>query len=103
MKFTSSRQWVVAGLTSFGIDGCGLAKHSGTYTRVTSYADWINTTISAADVDNDPALHATDTLPGDETINSVFLEEFMINISSRYYSSPLLYSVAMISLSLCFL
>jgi secreted trypsin-like serine protease len=44
MHFIASRQWVVAGITSFG-EGCARAAHSGVYTRVSFYGHWIQKTI----------------------------------------------------------
>ena len=40
MMFTSSRQWVLVGLTSFG-EGCAKPQFSGVYTRVAPYESWI--------------------------------------------------------------
>ncbi len=40
MMFTSSNQWVLVGLTSFG-DGCARPAYSGVYTRVAAYENWI--------------------------------------------------------------
>ncbi len=40
MMFTSSKQWVLVGLTSFG-DGCAQPAYSGVYTRVAAYESWI--------------------------------------------------------------
>ena len=40
MFVTSTRQWVLVGLTSTGI-GCARAEYSGVYTRVAAFQDWI--------------------------------------------------------------
>ncbi len=40
MMYTSSDQWVLVGLTSFG-QGCAEAAHSGVYTRVAAFQSWI--------------------------------------------------------------
>jgi secreted trypsin-like serine protease len=40
MIFTSSKQWVLVGLTSFG-EGCARRRSSGVYTRVAAYESWI--------------------------------------------------------------
>ncbi|CAF1477615.1 unnamed protein product, partial [Rotaria magnacalcarata] len=47
MMFTTSNQWVLVGLTSYGI-GCARAAYPGVYTRVAYYQDWIRTTTSGA-------------------------------------------------------
>lgn len=41
MIFTSSQQWVLVGVTSFG-RGCAQPGYSGVYTRTAAYIDWIN-------------------------------------------------------------
>jgi len=38
--YTSSDQWVLVGLTSFG-QGCAEAAYSGVYTRVAAFESWI--------------------------------------------------------------
>ncbi|CAF3128995.1 unnamed protein product [Rotaria socialis] len=45
MMFTTSNQWVLVGLTSYGI-GCARAAYPVVYTRVAYYQDWIRTTTS---------------------------------------------------------
>ncbi|CAF0996697.1 unnamed protein product [Didymodactylos carnosus] len=40
MMFTSSHQWELVGITSYGI-GCGLPDFSGVYTKVAYYQSWI--------------------------------------------------------------
>ena len=40
MMFTSTRQWLLVGLTSFG-EGCARPGYSGVYTRVAFYENWI--------------------------------------------------------------
>ncbi len=47
MMFTSSNQWILAGVTSNGI-GCGEAAYSGLYTRVAAYQSWISTNTNGA-------------------------------------------------------
>jgi len=41
--FTTSNQWELVGLTSYGI-GCAQPAYSGVYTRVAVYQSWIATT-----------------------------------------------------------
>ncbi len=102
MKFTSSRRWVVAGVTSFG-KGCGRAQYSGVYTRVAFYSDWINATINAEDVLTDSVLTVHDTLLRDDTMDEILLEELGVNICSRYYSASLPSIVIAIDLFLYFM
>jgi len=40
MMFTSSKQWVLVGLTSSG-EGCAQPAYSGVYTRVAAFQSWI--------------------------------------------------------------
>lgn len=40
MMFTKSRQWVLVGITSYGI-GCALPGFAGVYTRIAAYQKWI--------------------------------------------------------------
>ena len=47
MMYTTSRQWVVIGVTSYGI-GCALASYAGVYTRIAYYQSWINSTMSGS-------------------------------------------------------
>jgi len=41
MMFTSSSQWLLVGLTSYG-EGCAEPAYSGVYTRVAAFESWIN-------------------------------------------------------------
>ncbi|CAF4505772.1 unnamed protein product, partial [Rotaria sp. Silwood2] len=47
MMFTTSNQWVLVGVTSYGI-GCARAAYAGVYTRVAYYQDWIRITTGGA-------------------------------------------------------
>lgn len=47
MLFTSSNQWLLISLTSYGI-GCALPEYAGIYTRVTAFQNWINSTMNNA-------------------------------------------------------
>ncbi len=93
MKFTSSKQWVVAGVTSFG-KGCGRAEYSGVYSRVAVYSDWINTTVNAHDEFIDPVLTARDI---------IFTDDLTTNICSCYFLAPVLYIAITINLYLAFM
>jgi hypothetical protein len=84
MKFSSSKQWILAGMTSSG-HGCARAGYAGVYTRVAFYSDWISAITSIDDPINDPIFTADETLD---------------NICSRYHSSPLLFIVVSTYLSL---
>ena len=46
MIFTTSNQWVIVGVTSYGI-GCAGASYAGVYTRIAYYQNWISSTMSA--------------------------------------------------------
>ena len=48
MIFTSSEQWVLVGLTSFGF-GCAQPGYAGVYTRIPAYVNWINSFINDTD------------------------------------------------------
>lgn len=43
MMYTNSQQWVLVGVTSYGI-GCARPEYAGVYTRVAAYQSWIATT-----------------------------------------------------------
>ncbi|CAF4325134.1 unnamed protein product [Rotaria sp. Silwood2] len=47
MMFTTSSQWELVGVTSYGI-GCARAAYAGVYTRVAYYQDWIRITTGGA-------------------------------------------------------
>jgi hypothetical protein len=95
MIFSSSKQWVLAGVTSFG-SGCGRAGYAGVYTRVAFYSNWIREITSIDDLANDPILTA------DDTTDNIFFDDSEFNICSRYHPSPLLFIVISICLSLYF-
>ncbi len=101
MKFSTSRQWILAGVTSFGL-GCGRAQHSGVYTRVTFYSEWINATMNAEDMFKDSVLTVSDALDTDEPAGG-FLEDLLSDNGSRRCSSIPMYIMILIGLFLYFL
>ena len=47
MMFSSTNQWILVGLTSYG-EGCARPMSPGVYTRVAAYSDWINSIMNDA-------------------------------------------------------
>ena len=47
MMYTTSQQWELVGVTSYG-QGCAEAPYAGVYTRVAMYQSWIATTTGNA-------------------------------------------------------
>jgi len=46
MRFESNeRQWVLAGITSYGV-GCGDPSYAGVYTRASAYYDWLQSVVT---------------------------------------------------------
>jgi hypothetical protein len=93
MMFTSSKQWVLAGLTSFGY-GCAKPGYSGIYTRVIVYLDWINTVINNTNNSIYPDSLTSNTPYADDDL------EWIINISFRHSMSFFLSIVILFLLSL---
>jgi hypothetical protein len=96
MKFASSNQWIVAGVTSFG-EGCARAKHAGIYTRVSFYSDWINEIIDRHDPFGDPVVTA------DDTIYYLSPKVPKSSTNSHYHSAPMFFIVILTSLSRYFI
>ena len=63
MMFTDSNQWLLVGLSSYGV-GCARPNSPGVYTRVTAYQEWIRTKTSGmlTNPDSSTPFVATNTL-----------------------------------------
>ncbi len=92
MMFTSSKQWVIAGVTSFGY-GCAQPGYSGVYTRIAAYSNWINSFIN--NTDNSIYSHSLIYNPPFEDDNI----EWITNISFRHSLSFVLSVLMFILLS----
>lgn len=93
MIFTSSKQWILAGLTSFGF-GCAQPGYSGVYTRIIFYLDWINLIINNTDNSLYPYSLTPNTPYEDDNL------EWIISVSFHQSMSFFLSLVILISLSL---
>jgi len=91
--FTSSKQWVLAGVTSFG-HGCAEPGYSGVYTRIIAYVDWINLFINNTDNSIYPYSLTSNTPYEDDDL------KWEINTSFRHSISFFLSIVISILLSL---
>ena len=94
MKLSGNRRWILAGVISYG-RGCGQAQHSGVYTRVASYAEWISTTINTEDTFGDPVFMVHDKPYRDKSID-YYLEQFLSDTGSLQFSSTSIHSTILI-------
>lgn len=88
MMFTESRQWVLVGVTSYGI-GCALPGFAGVYTRIAAYQKWIAMMTSNA------YINAT-------SFESAQVNPFIDETGGASQSSPNLYSFVLLFVLLLF-
>ncbi|CAF2989062.1 unnamed protein product [Rotaria sp. Silwood2] len=93
MMFTSSKQWVIVGVTSFGY-GCAQPGYSGVYTRITAHLDWIYLFINNTNDSIYPYSLISNSPFNDDDI------EWQINMSFRHSMSLDLF-IILISMLLC--
>lgn len=98
MIHSSSEQWVLVGLTSYG-DRCAAAPYSGVYTRVAAYLDWIDqhTHRSYQTVDQSPKVAADWTSVNISalisTVENLFTRErlsFHLGSSGTHFTPPVM-------------
>lgn len=70
MAFTSSKQWVLVGVTSYGRN-CSDPHSAGVYTRVAAYQTWISSTTSGQGIH--PSSSGLIPTTTDETSEVVFI------------------------------
>jgi secreted trypsin-like serine protease len=93
MKFSPNRQWIVAGITSFGY-GCAIPGYAGIYTRVAFYSDWIRNIAGINDWVN---YH--DLIVVEEMDRNTFRGKSKINTCSRHSQVSSLFIMISIYLS----
>ncbi|CAF3375255.1 unnamed protein product [Rotaria sp. Silwood1] len=87
MHFESDkRQWVLAGITSYGV-GCGLPNYAGVYARTSVYYGWLRSIVN----DNfiELAVNGSATKPPNNDAGSVLIDSFR-SILSLYWSFALM-------------
>ena len=93
MVFTSSKQWVLAGITSFGF-GCAQPGYSGVYTRIGAYVDWIYSFVD----NNDQSVYPYSLIPSTPYEDDDL--EWNSSISFRHSISFLFFLVLSLGISL---
>jgi secreted trypsin-like serine protease len=89
MIFTTSNQWELVGLTSYGI-GCAEPAYSGVYTRVAAYQDWIRTMTNGA------YTNAISSIPATRSPSSSSISQGTVHASPISHLPFLLFSLIFI-------
>lgn len=91
MIFTTSNQWVIVGVTSYGI-GCASASYAGVYTRIAAYQTWIATTMGSSPLNPASSGYTLSTLisrcnTSTTSVVTTIRSTTSSNVSSRFTSS----------------
>lgn len=86
MLFTSSQQWVLVGITSFG-RGCAQPGYAGVYTRTAAYIDWINLYVNNINSSIYPDSLIPRTPYDDEDLQWNTSESLHLSISISFFAS----------------
>ena len=80
MMFTSSGQWVLVGITSYGI-GCARPTSAGIYTRVAVYENWIRSVTGGAY----QSVVFSSGNPSFQTTTSILLSSFVLFLFELFW------------------